>query len=641
MAERKFTKKQYEDYLKWPVWKRDDPDWDEDEYQNHWVNTITAWQASYKEAYGGLVDQWKTAVEYVERMPDTADFDVFAPEIACAKEKLPYAIAARDQQVSVLWGNYPQPQYISPGMTMDKYAEALNQNAQMEYKANSFNALCFDLGVDVSNGGWGVLKTYVDEDQPGPFGKQGKIVIEKMDPAKIAVDPKAKRLKWANLQFIIVEDEMDEGQARKAFKGAEYKITDALRGTTQEKHDGLYGHHLLSPVATVGENANTGRNRVKILECWFKDDRLKFVADEVTVNNEATKVSEDGQIIPNPDYDDEKPEAYDTPEVDESGHVVGQWVPAYPDGRCIILAGDTVVVQDFENPYWHKQAPFVFYRGSASRKLFPSGDLVNIVKIDKKKNDLISRMHIMAQCEIERPMVCDNKAMRPPRQVFKLSGTSTAVLVIQQGSTFSRMPPSEIPQFPFVLLKLYDAAMDVAMAQAGISRGDVAEGAQLSAEAVSSLQGMAAGMLKMKAELIAEGMKELGYQVMWLQRETYDENIQIPVSMPDGTQQTVEWHEKEAASDYIVDIQSGTGLPGAQQAQSNEALAWYRENLIDRQKALQMLKVDDWQQICQRIDQKQDADIETIAAGRAQGLYLKEAIEPKKKDGAAGRKQIS
>jgi len=152
---------------------------------------------------------------------------------------------------------------------------------------------------------------------------------------------------------------------------------------------------------------------------------------------------------------------------------------------------------------------------------------------------------------------------------------------------------------------------------------------------------MAAGMLKMKAELIAEGMKELGYQVMWLQRETYDENIQIPVSMPDGTQQTVEWHEKEAASDYIVDIQSGTGLPGAQQAQSNEALAWYRENLIDRQKALQMLKVDDWQQICQRIDQKQDADIETIAAGRAQGLYLKEAIEPKKKDGAAGRKQIS
>jgi hypothetical protein len=642
MAERKFTRKEYEDYLKWPTWKRDNPEWEDDsEYDNHWANTITSWQQSYKEAYGALVDQWKSAVEYVERMPDTADFDVFAPEIACAKEKIPYAMAAIFQQVSALYGNYPQPQYISPGMDFDKYAQALNQNAQIEYKANGFNALMFSLGMDVAYGGWGVLKTYVDPDKAGPFGKDGKIVIHKMDPAKIAVDPKAKRLKWDDLQFIIAEDEMDEGEARMMFKGAESLITDSLRGTRQPKHDGLYGHHLLSPVATVGEENTSGRNRIKIHECWFKDDRLKFVAHEEIVENEATKVSEDGQIIPNPEYDPDKPQTYDRPEVDEDGKVVGEWVPAYPDGRCIILAGDSVVIQDFENPYWHKQAPFVFFVGAPSRKLFPTGDLTNIVKIDKKMNDIISRIHIMGQCEIERPVITDNKALRPPRSIFKLSGTSTAVLVIQQGSSFVRMPPVEIPQFPWVLLQRYDKAMDLVMANAGVSRGDMAEGSQLSAEAMSSLQGIASGMLKMKAELIAEGIKDLGYQMLWLQRETYDENITIPVALPDGTQEPVEWHEKEAASDYIVDIQSGTGLPGAQQAQSSTAMSYWRERLIDRTKALQMLKMDDWQQICQRMDAKEDADIETIAAGRAQGLYLKEALNPKNQSGSAGRKELA
>ena len=643
MPERRFTPKEYEDYMDLPKWKWDEPEdaeWDsETDYHNHWSTTILAWQQAYKESYGALVDQWKSAIEYVERMPNETNFDVFAPELATAQERLPFAIAAIRQQTSQLFCNYPQPQYISPSMQFDKYVQALQQQGVMELKANSFNALMFDLGLDMAYSGFGVLKIYVDRDEAGPYGKDGKIVIQKMDPAKIAVDPKAKRLKWSCMQYVMVEDDMDLGTARRIFKGAAHRITEDMQGTRQATKDGMYGHNIMSPVPAVGENNTTGRNQVKVIECWFKDDRLKFVADEEEKFNEPTRLNAEGVEEPNPDYDSEKPQVYNVPAVDEDGYVVGRWVEAYPAGRCIVLCGDTTVVQDFENPYWHNQAPFVFYRGAPSRKLFPVGDLVSLVKIDKKKNDLLSRIHIMAQAEIERPMIADNKAFRPPRMVYKLSGSSTSVLVIQQGSTFARMQPTEIPQYVWVLLAQYDKAMDQAMAVAGVMQGQITEGSQLSAEAVSSLQGMASGVLKMKAELIAEGNKDLGYQLMWLQRETYDEDIVIPVALPDGTTENVQWNEHEAASDYIVDIQSGTGLPGAEAAQSNQAMGLWREALIDRPKALQMMKMNDWQAICERMDKKEQELISTDAAGRAQGLYLKKILEPENKSGASGRRE--
>ena len=126
---------------------------------------------------------------------------------------------------------------------------------------------------------------------------------------------------------------------------------------------------------------------------------------------------------------------------------------------------------------------------------------------------------------------------------------------------------------------------------------------------------------------------------MWLQRETYDEDIVIPVALPDGTTENVQWNEHEAASDYIVDIQSGTGLPGAEAAQSNQAMGLWREALIDRPKALQMMKMNDWQAICERMDKKEQELISTDAAGRAQGLYLKKILEPENKSGASGRRE--
>ena len=243
----------------------------------------------------------------------------------------------------------------------------------------------------------------------------------------------------------------------------------------------------------------------------------------------------------------------------------------------------------------------------------------------------------MAQAEIERPMLADVNTFKTPRAWMRMSGMATAVLVRNPGREFLRMPPTEIPQFVFELLDRLETALDKVMAVAGVMRGDLTEGSQLSAEAVSSLQGMASTMLKLKAEMVVEGLKDLAYQLMWLERMTYPENIQIPITLPDGTSKTIEWNEADLSDDYIVDIESASGLPGSQNATPAAVLPMFINGLIDRTAALQMLKINGWQGIIQRFNQEKLDKIESAAAGRAVGVQIKE-FEKENPSGAEGRK---
>src|ERR1051325_7404566 len=144
----KFTPKEYEAYLALPQWQRDNPDWDEeDEYHAYWAKTIVNWQKQYKEEFQPTIQEWQNAVDYIENRPSKS-FDIFVPEKQVAQERLPWAVNALRRLISLLYSNYPQPQYISPAQEFDQYAAALNQNAKIEYKANSFNSLMFDVGID-------------------------------------------------------------------------------------------------------------------------------------------------------------------------------------------------------------------------------------------------------------------------------------------------------------------------------------------------------------------------------------------------------------------------------------------------------------------------------------------------------------
>lgn len=635
----KFTLEEYEKYQNLEPWEQDRDEHNdfanEKEWEGHWVETSNSWRRGYDTQFKAITKQWEDAVTYVENVP-ASSFDIFVPDVAIANERIPFALLSIMEQIANIFSNYPQPAFVSPNDSQDQYAGALNQFAQMEMKANAFNSLMFDVGVDIGICSLGILKVYVDPDEIGPYDQPGKIVIQRLDPNNVYFDPTARRLNWDDLQFIIHEEYMDLGTARKMFKTKAYKIESFFQETDKGKHDdGMYGFNLTTPVPNPIEGNPGTRNKVKIMECWFKDDRQKFVADIEVVDNRQFIPDEDSlKQKANPDYDSEKPETYTRPKIDEDGFVVGNWKPAYPHGRCIVIAGDKNVIANFANPYWHNRAPFVFYRGRPSKHLITTGDLMNIIRIDKKLNDIYQRIHIMAQQEIERPMIAEVNTFRTPRAWFRMSGQASAVIVKNPGREFSRLPFTEIPQFVFVYLQKLEQCLDKCMAVAGVMQGQIAEGAQLSAEAMSSLQGMATAVLKMKAELIAEGMKELGYQLMWLIRETYPQNIDVQITMPDGTPKTVNWNDDDAANDYLVDIDSASGLAGGHQANFNQTLQMYRENLIDQTAALQALRYGGWANIVNRMKGDRAERITSSAAGRAMGVEIKHA---EKQDGKAGR----
>lgn len=634
----KYTLEQYEKYINLPTWQRDNNEFQtEADYENYWVGEIGKWKKQYDDQFKTTVTQWQDAISYIELVP-AKSFDIFVPEVAVATDRIPIALAGMMEQVAMLYSNYPQPTYSSPNEAEDQYAAALNQFSQIELKANNFNSLMFDLGIDVSYASLGVLKVYVDYDQKGPFDHEGKIVIHRVDPQCIAFDPKAKRLKWEDMGFLIYTDTFDLNVARKLFKGGAAKIGAVFQEVKEpENDDNMYGTNLKSPVPNPIAGNQSNRDRIEISECWFKDGREKFQADTETVLNKPFIDDPDspGTKKANPDHDKDKPEVYTRPAVDAAGFVVGQMVPAYPHGRCIVTAGNKRVALDFANPYWHNKAPYVFFRGRPTRSLITTGDLCNIMKLDKKINDILSRIHIMAQNEIERPMVAFTNTFKTPRAWFKMSGQATAVIVKTPGSEFGRLPVTEIPQFPFVYLDILQRQLEKQLAIAGIMSGQMAEGAQLSAEAIGSVQGMATSVLKMKAELIAEGIKELGYQLSWNIRETYPENITVNLQQPDGTSIPVQWDENNAAADYMVDIESSSGMPGQQDAGAAQVIPLYREGLIDRDAALQMLRkqVPNWKQVAARMKTDNLKKIEADATGRAMGTNLKKLESNKESAG--------
>jgi hypothetical protein len=173
-------------------------------------------------------------------------------------------------------------------------------------------------------------------------------------------------------------------------------------------------------------------------------------------------------------------------------------------------------------------------------------------------------------------------------------------------------------------------------------RGDVPEGAQLSAEAMQGAQGQAQGRQNMQAVFIGSTQRRIGKKMLWLMRETYKPSLYIPgkdgqdgtwdgplnavVTMPDGSKQKVYWNEKALGNDTWVDVDIAANQPGGQQQILNQALALKREQVVDRPYVLQSSGIEGWEGIDDRMSDKKTDDIFVTAAGHAAGVNIKSEL---------------
>jgi hypothetical protein len=640
----KFTPALYEQYKKEPVWVIDGFT-DKDEYESYWVNTISQWLNQSK----SKTEKWKAtcrqALQQVEYMEDASKVYTNIDE-GIARRPIDLAFSQIQEQNALLTSNLARPILIASQESENQYVSAGNQILDAELSMNNYDQVSCDLLYLAQYYNVGYFKTGVDYSEYGPYGQKGKIYIDYVHPDDMFPDPKAKRFSWDCMDYIIQRHEMEIGEIRELYKVEGFRVADdAETAQYTSMEDTKNQDSILSPIPKLAKGPEWKRQKLKVHECWFKDSRLKFIPQ-----TEPTRdvIDELGNI---------KTE-YKPLVLDADGYVVGDWKPAYPTGRCIVKC-ERIILEDMRNRAPHGKAPFVLVKFAPSENPYIAGDATRILNIVDKINNVLADIHSYGQKEIQRPMLIELGCLANKQLYKRLPNKSGKMIIVNQGAiargALMRMPPVEIPQFAWMLLDRYMSMLDMVAGSSSMMKG-VSDSTQLSAEAIDKLsaQSGASRRVAMKAKYFAAAAKEVGDQIFWLARYTYDEKVTVQAVLPDSSTASFDWESDKATfeagdieeierivsqEDHLIDVKTGTGTPDAKQARAQMALSLYNVNAIDRIALLDANEYPDRQSINQRMQSQFKDRIAAESAGRKMGLQVMKA-EKGDKPSAGGQHKL-
>lgn len=657
-----FTLKEYYEYTKRDKWKDDfrdedgnpDPDVTRDHYEKYWIACVDDWLHQSQSHWKRVKREWAIAVKRFEQIQDRMR-EMSSAKADPASTNLPFLYQGLVELVALLFDSLPRPSYQSRQAQVDDFAGALNYFANWEMDANQFDMLMYDVGLDVQLFNLGVLKFTVDPSEKGPFAREGRIDIRRTEPRYINPDPYAQKMEWKYMQWLIEASPYDVGELRAMYpeKGhlinpeVGYSVTRADADNNDDGEDVMDGGGVISSPANFNKTGPFiigDRQRAVLKECWLKDDTLEFVATEKWFDN--ILKDQEGNPVLGPDGQDieinpgmgrgwMQPELEDPDDPDS--YVLGNWVKKYPHGRYIVTCNNVLLI-DIPNPYAHKEPPYVFFRGRPSKKCLAPGDATFLIVVERKLNDIYSRIFRMAQANIERPKLMDAGAFDSPKKWRNIEAVADMIIQVRQNAQFKVMEAGEIPVFVAPFAQFLKGFFDDLLGINAVMSGKLTEGAQLGAEALGALQDQAGTRTRMKARFIEAGLKECGFILMWLIRSTYESAQKIQIIDP-STQEPKEvtWNPDEAGDDdYITVIQAGSSLPGAKQGAYQQALTMYREGIVDDEYVLQTAQIPGAPSIIKRKRSKQLENIQAQAAGKALGLDIKD--DTAKTDGRPGRK---
>ena len=609
----KFTLNEYVEYLKAPQYVLEGCE-TEAEYEAQYCGKVMDWYRQSQSKSQAMRSVWDTCYKALTApsIKTAQASPTFEDNISAAR--IPIVKCEALQEVSALYASdyipalTPLRDEIKPMTTLG------NMYLSQEFKINGWRSMKFTLGIDGFCTDRWIVKTNTSDEQPGLFGQDKRITINRVDPRNFYWDMEAPSHNWSDVDYYIVKEDMDMGVCRSKFKDKAAAITEALTEPAKDKNRKFSNSQLVMlPGQQSSTDGGSERRRVNVMECWFHDERYRFEAEKYEDVDGDTKIR-----------------------MNDDGYVVGDWVPAYPHGRMIVIAAERVVLRDIPNPFWHQQAPFsICHMSPDLGDTISVGKAADLLGIERRINDFETRVHSYGQAEIERPMQADVGALPSNIQWYRTTGQSRAILLKNAGKAFVRPLPVEIPQFVAPYLQRMDGYTQKITGRPAIMTGQIAEGANLSAEAVQSVQGFGASVMGMEAIFIAETLRNIGFQVFELVRQTYPENISATIMLPTGEQEVIQWNSKELNNGYFLDVDLASNAPGGKSAANNFVLNLYDKGLVDDIFALQNLGIDGWQDIHNRKKQDAEQKIYSQAAGRAAGLQIKSITKNTEKPGAA------
>lgn len=639
----KFTPELYDKYIREPQWLLDGKE-DKETYEAYWCGVVAQWLSQSKSKTAAWKSTCRQALTQVEHMEDSSKAKTSIDE-SIIRSPIDLDYSQIQEQNALLTSNLAMPILVAQQESENQYVSAGNQILEAELSMNNFEQSATDMLYLAQFYNVGYFKTGVDYSEYGAFGQKGKIFVDYVHPDDMFPDPKAKRFSWDCMDFIIQRHEMEIGDIRELYKVEGFRISDeAETAQYTSMQDTKSEDSILSPIPKLAKGPEWKRQKIKVHECWFKDSRLRFVPQ-----TEPTRetVDEFGQV---------KTE-YKPLVIDDEGYVVGDWVPAFPAGRCLITC-EGVILEDMQNRLPHGSCPFVLVKFAPSENPYIAGDATRIVKIVDKINFVLAEIMAWASREIQRPMLIELGCLANKQLYKRLPNKANKMIIVNQGAiargALMRMPPTEVPQSTWQLLDRLMMMLDTIAGSASVMKG-VSDSTQLSAEAIDKIssQSGASRRVAMKAKYFATASKDVGDQIFWLARRTYDEKITVQATLPDGSSASFDWESDKATfetgdleeiqrvvsqEDHIIGIKTGTGTPDAKQARAQAAMGLYQNNAIDRIALLEANEYPDRAAINQRMIAQFKDRIAAESAGKELGLKVHEAMKGDKPSAGAQHK---
>ena len=619
---KRFTPELYFEYSTAPQWEIDSDNFNSaEDYHGYWCQFAQQMVTASKAVIGRWQMRGRESATAVERAvnPTTPVFDF---QSALSEEPLPLAKSQIHEKVALLSSNPPKPIALPQQEAQGQFVSAINQLIEMVFEDNNWPLICAQAHYDIRFWNTAILKWMVDPFQPGLFGQPGKITLEKISPDLVYFDPKAKMLDCRYMDYVIQKHVMEIGEIQNQYPMAG-QLVSALSDevisdtsvTSRNNED-----YVQSPQPKLARDAAGRRQKITVLEVWIKDSRTKF---QPIIKNANAK------------------EYKDRFQLDEDGYIIGNWVRRYPDGRLLIVTGNAVL-KDAANPYPHGQFPFVFPIGEPSLLPYAEGDAMSIMSVTRKINNMVSAIHRYYQSEVTRPMHADSGWSNDPNLASQVPNDPTFILEHVQGRDIVRPQAMDIPPIVMEYIGLLQNILDLTSGSSGVMRGQISDGAQLSAEALGALQNYASSRLALAATFFNAIIRQLGYQLMWILRGTVKESIKVQITLPDGSSKEIDWESDRkvfetgdpiaiqklrASEDYLVSIKAGTGRPGAKEQQQAQSLQLFNDDAIDRRALLDDLSYPGREAVIDRMRTQELTDLETKAQGKALGLDLNEQIK--------------
>lgn len=620
----RFTPRLYRLYQTAPLWEIDSPIFaGPQDYHQYWAALIRTFAMQSKAAIGRWQQNGKQGAKALEQNNPSSS-PIWDFQGALATEPLPLAMSMVHEKVALLASNPPKPQFTPQQESQNQQVAAINQLVDMVFAANDYRLKAAQGHYDIQFWNACCYRWNVHMDEPGLFGEPGEIELQKLDMQEIFPDPNCAYLHWKYMDYIIQKHVMEIGEIQVKYPMAtsfvSAEVDEVISDTTVTSRN--TEAYIQSPQPQLGRDHAARQQKITVLEGWVKDSRTRFMP------------LVDAGI--NPEYENRW-------KTDEDGYLIGKWVKRYPAGRSVVVTG-TAVLKDMANPFPHGQFPYVFATGMPATTPFSCGNAMRLMIVSRKINNIIGEIHQYFQSEIQRPMTSTPGAINDPNLAQKIPNQSNVNLELSgPAARFERRQAMDVPPSVYTYIQILQGFLDTVSGSAAIMRGQLAEGDQLSAEAVGALQQYASSRLALEAGFFEAAVKQLGYQLMWILRRVVQGTITVTVKIPaTGEVLKIDWksdrdvfesnnpiaiQQLRAKEDYLIGIKAGTGSPGAEGQKMASAVNLFDKKLIDRQAALDAMEYPDRDAIVQRFKGAENEDAFNAAFAKEMGVNFKEAMK--------------